>query len=216
LKVWDTQTEGQKKAASATATLMIKDLVDGKWFNSAASVWNEIVSTERRVEVGQVTDGDLELILSPGSEGYFDWQVKNEPGVQIGIDTGVSHAGERSLRLSFQVRSNTRSMSATELVPVATNATYEFECYVRTENLNTGGTPVIQIVDAMHGAIVASTEAAQNGTNNWNRMTASFKTSPNTEAVILRIVRSPCDDNLDVCPIFGAVWYDDFNFKRNG
>jgi tetratricopeptide (TPR) repeat protein len=216
LKVWDTLNAEQKNAASSTAGLMIKDLLGAQQFHSAARVWNEIVSTGRRVDMGQITDGDLELILSPGSEGYFDWQVKNEPGVQIGIDTGVSHAGERSLRLSFQVRSNTRSMSATELVPVATNAEYEFECYVRTENLNSGGTPIIQIVDAMNGAILASTEAAQNGTNDWNRVTASFKTSASTEAVILRIVRSPCDDNLDVCPIFGAVWYDDFNFKRNG
>ena len=216
LKVWDTLTEAQKKAADSTASLIIKDLVEGKQFHSSARLWNEIVSPERRVEVGQVTDGGLELILSPGSEGYFDWQVKNEPGVQIGIDAGISHAGARSLRLSFQVRSNTRSMSTTELVPVAKNANYEFECYVRTESLNSGGTPVIQIVDATNGAFLGSTEAAQNGTNDWNRMTASFKTSANTEAVILRIVRAPCDDNLDVCPIFGAVWYDDFNFKRNG
>src|SRR4029453_2549614 len=110
----------------STASLMIKDLVDGKQFHSAARMWNEIVSTGRRVGMGQVTDGGVEVILAPGSEGYFDWQVKNEPGVQIGIDAGVSHAGERSLRLSFQVRSNTRSMSATELVPVATNAKYDF------------------------------------------------------------------------------------------
>jgi len=215
LTVWDTLNEAQKKSAQSTASLMIKDLMDSQQFHSAARVWNDI-STGRRVDMGQVTDGGFELILPPGSEGYFDWQVKNEPGVQIGIDSGVSHAGARSLRLSFQVRSNTRSMSATQLIPVATNANYEFECYVRTEKLDSGGTPVIQIVDAMNGAILGSTEAAQNGTNDWNRMTASFKTSANTEAVILRIVRAPCDDNLDVCPIFGAVWYDDFNLKRNG
>jgi len=215
LTVWDTLNEAQKKSAQSTASLMIKDLMDSQQFHSAARVWNDI-STGRRVDTGQVTDGGFELILPPGSEGYFDWQVKNEPGVQIGIDSGVSHAGARSLRLSFQVRSNTRSMSATQLIPVATNANYEFECYVRTEKLDSGGTPVIQIVDAMNGAILGSTEAAQNGTNDWNRMTASFKTSANTEAVILRIVRAPCDDNLDVCPIFGAVWYDDFNLKRNG
>jgi len=215
LTVWDTLNEAQKKSAQSTASLMIKDLMDSQQFHSAARVWNDI-STGRRVDMGQVTDGGFELILPPGSEGYFDWQVKNEPGVQIGIDSGVSHAGARSLRLSFQVRSNTRSMSATQLIPVATNANYEFECYVRTEKLDSGGTPVIQIVDAMNGAILGSTEAAQNGTNDWNRMTASFKTTGNTEAVILRIVRAPCDDNLDVCPIFGAVWYDDFNLKRNG
>jgi len=215
LTVWDTLNEAQKKSAQSTASLMIKDLMDSQQFHSAARVWNDI-STGRRVDTGQVTDGGFELILPPGSEGYFDWQVKNEPGVQIGIDSGVSHAGARSLRLSFQVRSNTRSMSATQLIPVATNANYEFECYVRTEKLDSGGTPVIQIVDAMNGAILGSTEAAQNGTNDWNRMTASFKTTANTEAVILRIVRAPCDDNLDVCPIFGAVWYDDFNLKRNG
>jgi len=157
LTVWDTLNEAQKKSAQSTASLMIKDLMDSQQFHSAARVWNDI-STGRRVDMGQVTDGGFELILPPGSEGYFDWQVKNEPGVQIGIDSGVSHAGARSLRLSFQVRSNTRSMSATQLIPVATNANYEFECYVRTEKLDSGGTPVIQIVDAMNGAILGSTE----------------------------------------------------------
>ena len=69
----------QKKAAASTAGPMIKDLVDAQQFHSAARVWNEIASTGRRVEMGQVTDGGLELILSPGRE-VFRLAGKNEPG----------------------------------------------------------------------------------------------------------------------------------------
>ena len=216
LEMWNTLSIEEKKSTQSNVGLMIKDLVDGQRFHDAAKMWNEIIIDSRRVQEGQITDGGFEVVVAPGSEGFFDWQVKNEPGVQIGIDTTVSHGGARSLRLLFQVRSNTRSMSTTQLVPIAKNASYDFECYVRTQNLNSGGTPMIQILDASNYSYLASTEASPTGDNDWKRLSTSFKTGSNTEAVIIRIVRAPCGEGADneVCPIFGALWYDDFTFKR--
>ena len=34
------------------------------------------------------------------------------------------------------------------------------------------------------------------------------------EAILIRFTRTPCTDA--VCPIFGKVWYDDFNLQRFG
>jgi tetratricopeptide (TPR) repeat protein len=216
LKIWNTLSPEEKKSTQYYAGLMIKDLLGGQRFHDAATMWNEIAGGSRRVQEGQISDGGFEVVVARGSEGFFDWQVKNEPGVQIGIDTAASHGGTRSLRLLFNVRSNTRAMTTTQLVPIAKNASYDFECYVRTQNLNSGGTPVVQILDAGNYNLLASTEAAPSGDNDWRRLSTSFKTGTDTEAVIIKIVRAPCGEGADndVCPIFGALWYDDFTFKR--
>ena len=43
----------------------------------------------------------------------------------------------------------------------------------------------------------------------------NFKTSDKTHAVMLKIVRYSCtNEDTPICPIFGSVWYDDFNLKR--
>ena len=56
---------------------------------------------------------------------------------------------------------------------------------------------------------------APSGTNDWNRLSFTFKTGDKTEAVMLRIVRVSCGtEETPICPIFGSVWYDDFSIKR--
>jgi len=86
---------------------------------------------------------------------------------------------------------------------------------VSTEKLETGSAPLVQIVDASGGTELLATSPAPNGTNDWNRVSATFKTGEKTEAVFLKIVRSSCKtEETPVCPIFGSVWYDDFSFKR--
>ena len=63
--------------------------------------------------------------------------------------------------------------------------------------------------------LISSAAMAPGGTNDWTRISLSFKTGEKTEAVIIKIVRFPCvDEETPVCPIFGSVWYDDFSIKR--
>ncbi len=53
------------------------------------------------------------------------------------------HSGNRSLRLYFQVRSHIDTINVSQLVPVKPNTEYDFECYVKTERLESAETPVI-------------------------------------------------------------------------
>ena len=66
---------------------------------------------------------------------------------EIGIDPNVSHSGSRSLRFLFQVRTQLDAVMTSQLVAVNPDTTYDFECFVRTANLQTGGPPLIQIMD---------------------------------------------------------------------
>src|SRR5437868_6222847 len=79
-----------------------------------------------------------------------------------------------------------------------------------------GGLPSILILDATDGATALGTsQPLAPGTYDWQPITINFKTPPKTEAVTMRIVRANCGANA-TCPIFGMVWYDDFNLQSIG
>jgi hypothetical protein len=216
LRVWDVLSADEKKANRETGDAMVANLVTARRYHDAMRVWNDIAANERyRVEIGKVFDGSFEDVINYGPEMAFGWQVKAAPQLQIGIDPTKSNGGARSLRLVFQVRANLDKLDVAQLVPVAPNSEYDFEYFFATEKLETGSAPVVQILDATDGAVLASSAQAPSGTNPWQRLNLSFKTAGKTEAVSLRIVRAKCanEENL-ICPIFGSIWYDDFSFKR--
>jgi Tetratricopeptide repeat len=216
LTVWNTLSTDEKKANKALGELIVSSLINNQRYHSASTLWNEITSASSfKVEEGIIADGGFEDSVNHGASVVFGWQVKNVAQMQIGIDPGMSHSGQRSLRIVFQVRSQSEPISISQLVTVAKGATYDFECFVKTAKLQSGGPPLVQIVDGFDGAVLASSDAAPSGNNDWTRIGLNFKTGNSTEAVMVRIVRASCGEEVQVCPIFGTVWYDDFSFKRH-
>jgi hypothetical protein len=115
------------------------------------------------------------------------------------------------------VRANLEALNVSQLVPVAQNTEYDFQCYLSTDKLETGSAPAVEIVDAANGSVLAASAQAPSGSTPWNRVNLTFKTTDKTEAVLLKVVRVSCvNEQTLVCPIFGSVWYDDFSFKRRG
>jgi hypothetical protein len=212
-RLWNTLTEAEKRTRRYAADPMIATLLANKRFHQAADVWNEVApGAPYRVVLGQLVDRGFEDNVAHGPDAVFGWQVQSQSQVQIGIDAGVGHEGQRSLRLFFQVRSRLDGINVSQLVPLNPNKEYDFECYVRTERLESGSTPYVAIVDATDEAVLSNSAPAPDGNNNWQRVAMSFKTGAKTEAVRVKILRNSCPDNA-VCPIFGTVWYDDFDLK---
>lgn len=215
LRMWNSLSLAEKRENKSEAESIISSLITHSRVYEALAVYNELAPNDAsRGEVGRMVDGSFEEITTYGPEMVFGWQVKNVPQMQIGIDPSTAHTGKRSLRLFFHVRSKLESINASQLVPVAPDANYEFEFYVKTAELESGATPSIVIVNPLDGGALASSAGAPNGDNDWHRVSLSFKTPPKVEAVSVRIVRGTCADNSPLCPIFGSVWYDDFSFKR--
>jgi hypothetical protein len=71
---------------------------------------------------------------------------------------------------------------------------------------------VVVIANAVDESWLVASPPAPSGNNNWERLTLSFKTGAKTEAVKVKMMRNSCPDS-PVCPIFGTVWYDDFDLK---
>lgn len=217
LRLWNGLSSEEKTANKETADAIVTSLRTNHRYHDALNVWNGLTAEKNRAEIGRVFDGSFEERIAYSDETVFGWQVKNAPQTQISIDPNKGHRGERSLRLVFQVRSNLEGINVSQLVPVGPNTQYDFECFIKTEKLESGSVPQVQIIDPTDGAVLISSAMAPGGTNDWSPINLSFKTGDKTEAVFLKIVRVSCStEETPVCPIFGVVWYDDFSFKRRG
>lgn len=214
MRLWNVLSSEEKKENKETAESIVTTLRGEAKFHDALQVWNDIASEMFRPKIGDVFDGGFEEPIAYASDTVFGWQVKSAPQMQIAIDPTRGHNSSRSLRLLFQVRAKIEGINVSQLVPVQPGTEYDFECYIATEKLETGSAPQLQILDANTGAGLFDSPQAPGGTNDWTRVNASFKTSDKTEAILIKIVRVPCGEDVPVCPIFGSVWYDDFSLKR--
>ena len=147
-----------------------------------------------------------------GQGGVFSWQYQSVAQAQVGIDSQVARTGDKSFRITFQVRSHLDAINVSQLVPVRPNTQYDLEWYLKTDRLVSAATPIVAVVNASDDSSLASSEPAPNGNNDWQRVSLSFKTGTKSEAVRLKISPTSCADS-SVCPIFGVVWYDDFDLK---
>ena len=112
-------------------------------------IWNQVApGAAYYAESGHILDRGFEDNLAHGPGAVFGWQVKSNTQTQIGIDTAQGHTGNRSLRVYFQVRSHISEINVSQLVPVQPNTEYDFECYVKTERLDSAETPVVVIANA--------------------------------------------------------------------
>ena len=213
LRLWNSLTETEKRESRFAADPIIASLISAQHFHQAMEIWNEVApGPAYKAEFGHILDGGFENNLAHGPGAVFGWQVQSNSQVQIGIDAGQGHTGSRSLRVYFQVRSHVDTINVSQLVPVKPNTEYELESYVKTERVESAETPVILVVNAADDAFLVGSAGAPSGTSGWQRVSLSFKTGEKTEAVKVKMVRNSCSDS-PVCPIFGTVWYDDFDLK---
>jgi tetratricopeptide (TPR) repeat protein len=212
--LWQRLSEADKRANRSNGEAIVAALVTARRFHQAAEVANDLVPTAAyRTGEGRLVDGGFEEEVIPQTGAVFGWQVKSLPQAQVGIDPNRGHLSSRSMRIVFQVPSRLDSISVSQLVPVRPDTQYDFECYVRSQDLQSASTPRIEIADATEGQGVAGSNPAPTGSTDWQRIAFSFKTGAKTDAVTVKIVRTSCGED-PVCPIFGTVWYDDFNLKR--
>lgn len=213
LRLWNTLTEPERRARPDVADPIITSLLAAKRFHQAVEVWNGVApGPAYQAALERIVDRGFEDNVSHGPDAVFGWQVQSLAQVQMGIDAGVGYEGHRSLRLYFQVRSRLESVSVTQLVPLRPGTEYDFECYVKTDHLESASTPIVAIVDASDDKVLAASAEVPDGNNDWQRIALSFKAGAKTEAMKIKIVRNSCPDNA-VCPIFGTVWYDAFDLK---
>lgn len=214
LRLWNSLTEAEKRLGRTAAEAIIVSLATAKRFHQAVGVWNDVASVASyRAQPGQFVDPGFEdgVINVPGV--LFGWQLPSIPQLQIVADKSQGHSGGASLKLRFEVRNQLDAIGVSQLVTVQPDTQYDFECYFKTEKLVSAATPIMAFSDLANDVVLATSEPLPNGDNDWQRLSLTFKTGPKTEAVRFQINRAHCDADSPVCPIYGTVWYDDFNLK---
>jgi hypothetical protein len=159
-----------------------------------------------------LVDGDFESAVDKHGPG-FGWQLAQRlEKVSATRDAKEPNSGASSLRLDFSGISNPAARIVSQLVLVEPRAQYRLTFAGRTENLVTGGLPIIVVSDASAGRRLAQSEAITAMTSNWQNYTVEFSTSNNTEAIIISLQRQACSSSP--CPAFGHIWIDNFACQK--
>lgn len=216
LALWAEFRPQDKRYVTDTGEGLLHSLLEAKRFSDALQIWQDISPTgELTPGTGQMTNKGFEQDIALSNRDFFGWDIEEGDQPAITVDTIRYNGGARSLLLTFNSRTGGELRDVSQLVLVEKATRYRLEFYVRTEELKSLSTLVVEVIDADAGANkLASTTAVPPGTNDWSPVTLEFTTPETTNIITVRITNAPCPSS--VCPIFGKIWYDDFNIRRVG
>ena len=142
----------------------------------------------------------------------FGWRIyRDQQRIELIGDTATKHTGQRSLKVIFRTYNKPELYNAVQLVKVEPQTRYRLKFFVRTENLKSGGTPLIDISDGRTALVITGSEPLENGTADWSERSIEFTTPAKCDGIFIKMGRVPCGEN---CPISGTVWFDDFSLER--
>ena len=224
-RVWEGFNAEERSEAKirAAGENLARALFNAGQFQSALEVRRSVAIIEQGngqlPQPGQISNGDFEADIPVSGTQLFGWRIASVPQAQIHLDPRNGYGGRgRSLRIAFNAPSPLDfSQSISQLVVVAPRARYRLTYRARTENLQSISTLVCQVTDLTPPAAeraLAISAPVPSETSDWQTIQLEFATGANTEGVIVRIARAPCLDAA--CPIFGRVWFDDFNLEQIG
>jgi tetratricopeptide (TPR) repeat protein len=217
LKLWSSLNAAEKKEQSAAGDALMRKLLEARHYRAVLEIERDLRQAKGASlpVLANVMNGDFKTDVGASGASLFDWQVRSVQQAQLAIDGRVGHGDARSLRISFNVPTNLVFNNVSQLVAVEPSKQYRLECYVRTQSLESAGTPVLEIVNTTDDKVIAASEPLATGTHDWQQITIDFKSPAEAEAVTVRIRRATCGADA-VCPIYGIVWYDDFNLQPIG
>jgi tetratricopeptide (TPR) repeat protein len=214
MRLWGSLNPADRQAQKDLSQQLEQSLIQAKQFHALLALMGEIEPDTSLPAPEQFFNGGFESDLSASSPNTFDWMIEARASAQAAVDSHP-HSGKKSLRIVLRVPRNLDKLPVSQTVVVEPGAQYRFECYARTEDLISASTPALFILDAVDGAVLATSNPLPSGTNDWQRVTFDFTTKPQHDGITLGFFRAPCSEG-QICPIFGTVWYDDFNLQRIG
>jgi hypothetical protein len=214
-------TEGlaQFRAAGGIAEkdrqALLDELLAAKRYKEAYEVW--LVDSGKSEHDGSTAllhDGGFESKMSRDNSG-FGWQLaRDTQGLRLSLDRNNPHSGTQSLRVDFNGDANPGQSILTQLLPIEPNTHYRLRFAARTEEIVTGGLPLISLSDASSKeslTLVLSSTLPQNS-GGWQEYSTEFTSSKTTSAVLISVRRQNCSSGP--CPIFGRMWLDDFSMQK--
>ncbi|HKS27245.1 MAG TPA: tetratricopeptide repeat protein [Pyrinomonadaceae bacterium] len=215
IQIWSGFSREQKKEFETTGKLLTDTLVAEKRYRMALESLRDISQEQAGLEVGKVSNGSFEGGVKQDATDLFTWNVPSTAQARASLDPGKAQAGEMSLRVNLNAP-DPFELNISQLIAVEPSANYHLTFYVRTSGLKSAATPVVRILSAVDKARLAESAQATAGDSDWQKISMDFKVPADVDGIILSIGRATCAAEGGVCPIFGTVWYDDFNLQLTG
>ncbi|HRH42868.1 MAG TPA: carbohydrate binding domain-containing protein [Pyrinomonadaceae bacterium] len=212
LSFWNSVPDEEKSTKYKTnGQELLAIFMEAKSFRQVLALQTQINGgTAEKFNIGAIYNGDFEKNVPPTGAGTFDWQISEGAQPQISLDGSQKHSGERSLIILFNSNTGQENRTVQQTIVVESGKSYKFEAFYRSDLKALSGLKW-EIVDAADGKVLTSTNETVQTMANWTALNADFTTNSTTQAVILRLVKVPCKQNL--CPISGKVWFDDLSLK---
>ncbi|MBO0720431.1 MAG: tetratricopeptide repeat protein [Blastocatellia bacterium] len=208
LSIWrEIQSPGLKDVQRVTASL-----ANAGHYAAAYDIWSNADIPDRPVpdQYSLLANSSFEKRFPADSKTlFYSWRINPPDGVRVSLDRKDQVAGDQSLRIGFDVEDNVPLILAYQTVPSKPNTRYCLSFSLKTEELESLSTPLVEIFDSAditHAR--AATSPFPTRDNPWTEYIISLDTTATTEAVTVRLVRPPCSE--PPCPITGRIWLDDF------
>ena len=212
LQVLRTLSAAERTTQSGLGDRAVTSMIEKRQFQAALVLMRELELGAHLPAAGKFWNGGFEEPVPVSDPKPFRWFMQHRSQAQITIESS-GRSGRASLRIDLKASTRLESIPVSQTIVVEPNTQYRIQFYQRTADLKSGSTPVANVTDAVDGATLAFSPPAPSGTTDWQLITLDFKTKPRTEAITITINRAACDDKEQVCPIYGTVWYDDFNLQ---
>jgi tetratricopeptide (TPR) repeat protein len=189
---------------------LMSDLIGANAFREAFEIWRGMERADDRRTA--IHDGGFEASNAFDDSG-FGWRfAQGSQGVRMSLDPNQPHAGKQSLLVSFLGYSEPNTVIVSQLLLVEPHKHYEVKFNVLTQNLLTGGLPLIAVHSAAGKKVVLGQSVPIGFESSaWQSLKFDFRTK-DEDAVELRLQRRPC--NSAPCPIFGSLWLDNFAIEE--
>ena len=207
--------EADRRAQTDLTSEIVKTLIGKKQFRAALTILREVETDPAQLPTPEkVWNGGFEMPLVPKDPRPFHWAIVPSGLALMSIDT-QAHNGDGSLKIVFKVAGKLDVIPISQMVIVEPETQYRLQYYQRTEDLVSAAPPVVGVIDPGDNTALASSPAIKTGTHDWELVTLDFKTKK-TDGMQVVFVRGSCGEGQTICPIFGTIWYDEFNLERIG
>jgi hypothetical protein len=207
LRIWNTLSKNEKAIENRTARGIAQTMLEKRAFWEGVEFAKQSgIDTNASIEA--ITNPGFESTIVPVNDTIFGWKIdRADAKAENSADPSVRRSGIRSLRTVFRNYVKPTFYGVWQNVAVKPNAHYILRLWVRTENLKSGGLPLIEIVNASDDKGIAVSKPFPTGTNDWSEVTVEFTTPEICGGVFIRTSRETCGEN---CPLTGTMWLDDF------
>lgn len=211
LRIWNTLSEEEKARHPQIPKNIAQGLHDRLFFRQSVEFAKQAgIDSEAAIET--ISNSGFETFFGNPEDTLFGWKIyRSDNKLDIAPDTTVKHEGSRSLKAVFKSYVKPELYNIVQVVAVQPLGRYRVSFWLRTENLRSGGMPLLQVTGGKENSVLAASEPFPIGSLDWQEISVEFTVPEDVEGISLSTSRVYCGEG---CPISGTFWYDDFRLSK--